>query len=110
MNTTENTVDTAETAATAEVTATTKTRKVRVPKMTNAAKGKVGRKATDVVTPTGEFTIKDVETLNPNIKKSTVRAHVNRSVKTGAYKLTGETVKSGGRGKPAYKFVVATVA
>lgn len=106
MNTAENTVNTTvntETTVAVEATVaetTTKTRKA------NAVKGKAGRKASNVTIPSGDFTMKDVESLNPNVKRSTVRAHVNRNVKNGAYKRTGETVKSGGRGKPAYKFTV----
>ena len=111
MNTAENTVDTTvntETTVAVEATVaetTTKTRKAK-PAKTNAVKGKAGRKASNVTIPSGDFTMKDVESLNPNVKRSTVRAHVNRNVKNGAYKRTGETVKSGGRGKPAYKFTV----
>jgi len=107
MNTVENTETVTDTVASTEVVApkTTKTKTLKA-KSPNGSSGKAGRKATNVSIPSGDFTMKDVEYLNPNIKRSTIRAHVNRNVKTGTYKMTGETVKTGGRGKPAYKFTV----
>lgn len=90
-----NTV-TANTATTTN-TETVATTKVKV-KNTNT---KLGRKPTAINEISDkDFTIADLEKLNPNVKPPTIRASVARKVAAGAYAITG-TLKSGGRGKPA---------
>ena len=69
-------------------------------------KGKVGRPSVPVTIPSkGSFTLKDLQTANPNVKPVTLRAHVVRSLENGTLTKLVKTVKSGKKGKPAHKFM-----
>lgn len=94
-NTVTANTDTNTVATTTETVATTKV------KVKNSTGAKLGRKPTAVAEITGkDFTIADLEALNPNVKPPTIRAFVARQVDAGTYTIAG-TLKSGGRGKPA---------
>lgn len=69
-------------------------------------KAKPGRPAVAVTVPSkGSFTLKDLQTANPNVKPVTLRAHVVRSLENGTLTKLAKTVKSGKKGKPAHKFM-----
>ena len=67
-----------------------------------------GRPAATVKFPRGRFTIKELQTLNPNVKPVTVRVHVTRAVEKGMLTRLSETVKTGKKGKPAFRFVLTS--
>ena len=70
-------------------------------KVKSTTKAKLGRKPTPMIEISGkDFTIVDLEQVNPNVKSPTIRAFVTRQLIAGAYTIAG-TYKSGGRGKPA---------
>lgn len=74
---------------------------------TTATKGKPGRPAVPVTFPVkGSFTLKDVQALNPNVKSVTIRSNVLRAVDNGTLTKLVKTVKSGKKGKPAFKFML----
>lgn len=78
---------------------------VKAVRVNNAVKlkvsSKLGRKPTAVTEiVTADWTIADLEKVNPTVKSPTIRAFVARNVESGRYVVTG-TRNSGGRGKPA---------
>lgn len=67
---------------------------------------KAGRPAVVVNIPNkGSFTLKDLETINPTVKPITLRAHVVRGLEKGSLTKLVKTVKSGRKGKPAFRFM-----
>lgn len=71
-----------------------------------AVKAKAGRPAVPVTIPSkGSFTLKDLQASNPTVKPVTIRAHVVRSLENGTLTRLAKTVKSGKKGKPAFKFM-----
>lgn len=68
---------------------------------------KVGRPSTPVMVPSkGSFTLKDLQAVNPNVKPVTLRAQIVRSLENGTVTKLVKTVKSGKKGKPAFKFML----
>ena len=51
------------------------------------------------------FTIKDLQTLNPDIKFVTIRAAVLRGLSNGKYTKLPRNVQTGKKGKPANIFI-----
>jgi hypothetical protein len=51
------------------------------------------------------FTIKDLQTLNPDIKFVTIRAAVLRGLSNGKYTKLPRNVQTGKKGKPASIFI-----
>ena len=51
------------------------------------------------------FTLKDLQTLNPDIKPITIRAAVLRGLSKGKFTKLPRNVKSGKKGKPANIFI-----
>ena len=51
------------------------------------------------------FTIKDLQTLNPDVKFVTIRAAVLRGLSNGKFTKLTRNVKSGKKGKPANIFI-----
>ena len=51
------------------------------------------------------FTIKDLQTLNPDIKFVTIRAAILRGLSNGKFTKLNRNVKSGRKGKPASIFI-----
>ena len=51
------------------------------------------------------FTIKDLQTLNPDIKFVTIRAAVLRGLSSGKYTKLPRNVQTGKKGKPANIFI-----
>ena len=51
------------------------------------------------------FTIKDLQTLNPDVKFVTIRAAVLRGLSNGKFTKLTRNVKSGRKGKPANIFI-----
>ena len=83
----------------------TKNTKINVAKNTEV-KGKVGRPALAVTLPaSGAFTLKQLAELNPTVKPITLRGHVVRALEAGTVTKLDETVKTGLKGKPAFKFM-----
>ena len=74
---------------------------------TAKTKGKPGRPSVPVEFPSnGSFTLKDVQALNPNVKNVTIRSNVIRAVEKGTVTKLVKSVKSGKKGKPAFKFML----
>lgn len=72
-------------------------------------KGKPGRPAVAVTIPEKSFTLKDLQAANPAVKPVTLRAHVVRSLENGTLTKLVKTVRSGKKGKPAHRFILAEV-
>lgn len=69
-------------------------------------KGRPGRPSIPVTIPDKRsFTIKDLESLNPSVKSVTIRAHVLRGLENGTLTKLVKTVRTGKKGKPAFKFM-----
>jgi hypothetical protein len=70
---------------------------------------KTGRKPAELKEITDRnFTIRDLESINTNVKSPTVRMYVKRNLQSGRYIVAG-TLKSGGRGKPSTTYAVVNV-
>lgn len=73
---------------------------------TSTKTSKVGRPAKALkLILNKSFTIKDLQTLNPDIKFVTIRAAVLRGLSNGKYTKLPRNVKSGRKGKPASIFI-----
>jgi len=67
--------------------------------------GKRGRPAIILNFPRGKFTVNDLVELNPHVKcRLSIYNHAKKLVKKGILRYTGETVKTGGVGKPLNVF------
>ena len=51
------------------------------------------------------FTLKDLQTLNPDVKFVTIRAAILRGLSNGKFTKLNRNVKSGKKGKPASIFI-----
>ena len=51
------------------------------------------------------FTLKDLQTLNPDVKFVTIRAAILRGLSNGKFTKLNRNVKSGRKGKPASIFI-----
>ena len=51
------------------------------------------------------FTLKDIQTLNPDVKPITIRAAILRGLEKGKFTKLNRNVKSGKKGKPANIFI-----
>ena len=69
-------------------------------------KSKAGRpaKAVTLILNKG-FTLKDLQTKNPDIKSVTLRAHILRGLKNGSLTKLARVVETGKKGKPAHIFI-----
>jgi len=91
-------MNTATTTPTVKVSKST----TKVTKSTNP----VGRPRTTVkLILNKSFSLKDLQTLNPLVKKMTLRAHVLRGVKNGQFTKLNRTVLTGLKGKPSHLFI-----
>ena len=73
---------------------------------TSTVKGKVGRPAKNLkLILNKSFTLKDLQTLNPEVKPITIRAAVLRGLSNGKYTKLPRNVQSGRKGKPANIFI-----
>jgi len=67
---------------------------------------KVGRPAKNLTLILNRsFTIKDLQTLNPDVKFVTIRAAVLRGLSNGKYTKLPRNVQTGKKGKPANIFI-----
>ena len=55
------------------------------------------------------FTLKDLQTLNPDVKAVTIRAAVLRGLSNGKYTKLPRNVQTGRKGKPANIFINSKV-
>ncbi len=51
------------------------------------------------------FTLKDLQSKNPEVKSITLRAHILRGLKNGSLTKLTRVVESGKKGKPAHIFI-----
>jgi len=73
-------------------------------------KSKSGRPAKSVTLILNKgFTLKDLQTKNPDIKSVTLRAHIHRGLKNGSLTKLARVVESGKKGKPAHIFINSKV-
>lgn len=71
-----------------------------------STKSNVGRPAKNLrLILNKSFTLKDLQTLNPEVKPITIRAAVLRGLSNGKYTKLPRNVKSGRKGKPANIFI-----
>lgn len=67
---------------------------------------KVGRPAKNLkLILNKSFTLKDLQTLNPDVKFVTIRAAILRGLSNGKFTKLNRNVKSGKKGKPANIFI-----
>ena len=67
---------------------------------------KVGRPAKNLkLILNKSFTLKDLQTLNPDVKFVTIRAAILRGLSNGKFTKLNRNVKSGKKGKPASIFI-----
>jgi hypothetical protein len=71
---------------------------------------KVGRPAKNLkLILNKSFTLKDLQTLNPDVKAVTIRAAVLRGLSNGKYTKLPRNVQTGRKGKPANIFINSKV-
>jgi len=71
---------------------------------------KVGRPATNLkLILNKSFTLKDLQTLNPDVKAVTIRAAVLRGLSNGKFTKLPRNVQTGRKGKPANIFINSKV-
>lgn len=69
-------------------------------------KSKAGRPAKSVSLILNKgFTLKDLQTKNPDVKSVTLRAHILRGLKNGSLTKLTRVVETGKKGKPAHIFI-----
>jgi|APGre2960657373_1045057.scaffolds.fasta_scaffold125111_2 hypothetical protein len=69
-------------------------------------KSKAGRPAKDVsLILNKSFTLKDLQSKNPEVKSITLRAHILRGLKNGSLTKLPRVVETGKKGKPAHIFI-----
>jgi predicted transcriptional regulator len=79
---------------------------VNVNSVVEVVSKRVGRPATELVIPeSGSFTLTKLSELNGGVKRVTVRAGLMRALRDGVVTRLATTVKTGGKGKPAYKYM-----
>jgi len=67
---------------------------------------KAGRPAKDVsLILNKSFTLKDLQSKNPEVKSITLRAHILRGLKNGSLTKLPRVVETGKKGKPAHIFI-----
>ena len=77
---------------------------------TSTKTAKVGRPATNLkLILNKSFTLKDLQTLNPDVKAVTIRAAVLRGLSNGKFTKLPRNVQSGRKGKPANIFINSKV-
>jgi hypothetical protein len=70
----------------------------------NEVRGR-GRPRKELVYPKGRFTVNDLVELNPQIKcRLSLYTRCDELVKQKVLRYTGETIKTGGVGKPLFEF------
>ena len=77
---------------------------------TSTKTAKVGRPAKNLkLILNKSFTLKDLQTLNPDVKAVTIRAAVLRGLSNGKFTKLPRNVQSGRKGKPANIFINSKV-
>ena len=77
---------------------------------TSTKTAKVGRPAKNLkLILNKSFTLKDLQTLNPDVKAVTIRAAVLRGLSNGKFTKLPRNVQTGKKGKPANIFINSKV-
>jgi len=77
---------------------------------TSTKTAKVGRPAKNLkLILNKSFTLKDLQTLNPDVKAVTIRAAVLRGLSNGKYTKLPRNVQTGRKGKPAAIYINSKV-
>ena len=77
---------------------------------TSTKTSKVGRPAKNLkLILNKSFTLKDLQTLNPDVKAVTIRAAVLRGLSNGKYTKLPRNVQTGRKGKPAAIYINSKV-
>ena len=77
---------------------------------TSTKTSKVGRPAKNLkLILNKSFTLKDLQTLNPDVKAVTIRAAVLRGLSNGKYTKLPRNVQTGRKGKPAAIYINKSV-
>jgi hypothetical protein len=77
---------------------------------TSTKTAKVGRPAKNLkLILNKSFTLKDLQTLNPDVKAVTIRAAVLRGLSNGKFTKLPRNVQTGRKGKPANIFINSKV-
>jgi hypothetical protein len=77
---------------------------------TSTKTAKVGRPAKNLkLILNKSFTLKDLQTLNPDVKAVTIRAAVLRGLSNGKYTKLPRNVQTGRKGKPAAIYINKSV-